>query len=195
MGVIRPTERWSKLSITSIPIGQEIAVTALQMITALSAIANGGQLVTPYIIDEIRDTKGVLIKKTEPLIKRTFIDETVAAMLRTILVRVVEEGTGKKARIEGIKVAGKTGTAQKILKERKGYSHSDFMSSFIGFVPADDPQLAIIVVLDEPRPLYYGGTVAAPVFKNIAEKTLNYIGYKKNDKKTEIEIKSSEIYN
>ncbi|MBU1863112.1 MAG: penicillin-binding protein 2 [Candidatus Omnitrophica bacterium] len=180
-GISNSPEKWSKISITAIPIGQEIAVTALQMVTALSAIANGGRLVTPYVVDKVRDGKGVVIKDKQPFIKRTFINKSVSDIMRDILIQVVQEGTGKRARIEGVAVAGKTGTAQKILEDGRGYSHSNFISSFIGFVPADDPLFSIIVVLDDPRPLYYGGTVAAPVFKNIAEKTLHYLGYTKKD--------------
>ena len=174
-GMVHHPDHWSKISITAIPIGQEVAVTTLQLVTALSVIANGGHVIRPYVIDRIHDDKGVVIKKTYPLLKRKIIDYDVAHTMRTILTRVVEEGTGRRARIEGIQVAGKTGTAQKILKERRGYSHSDFVACFMGFVPADDPLFSIIVMVDEPRGAYYGGTVAAPVFKNIAEKTLNYL--------------------
>jgi cell division protein FtsI (penicillin-binding protein 3) len=181
MGVVRPPSTWSKYSITSIPMGQEVTVTALQMVTALSVIANGGNLVTPYIIDEIKDSDNVVIKKHTPFVKRTIIDEDVCAQVREILIRAVEEGTGKKAIIEGIKVGGKTGTAQKVAADGKGYSRSAYMASFIGFVPADQPMLSVIVVLDEPGPMYYGGVVSCPVFKNIAEKTLNYLGYSKNE--------------
>jgi cell division protein FtsI/penicillin-binding protein 2 len=97
--------------------------------------------------------------------------------MRAILQRVVEEGTGKKAMIEGIPVGGKTGTAQKVLPNGRGYSHSNFMSSFIGFAPADEPQFVMGVVLDDPKPLYYGGTVAAPVFKEVMETLLLSMGY------------------
>ncbi len=180
-GMAHHPNQWSKISITAIPIGQEVAVTALQLGVAISAIANGGNLVRPFIVDNIKDDKDVIIKKNLPLLKRRVIDENVAKTMRDILTRVVEEGTGKRARIKGIKVAGKTGTAQKILKDRRGYSHSDFMACFIGFVPADEPLLSIVVVFDEPRGAYYGGTVAAPVFKNIAEKSLNYLGYVRGD--------------
>lgn len=176
-GIVRPPHEWSKYSITSIPMGQEVTSTALQLLSAVSVIANGGNLITPYVIDEVRDAQGVVMKKSRPFIKRTFLDEEVCSTVRLILQRAVEEGTGKNARIEGVPVAGKTGTAQKVAPDGRGYSHSDFMSSFVGFVPADDPILAIVVTLDEPGPLYYGGTVAAPVFKNIAEKSLNYLGH------------------
>lgn len=180
-GMLRPPSEWSKYSITSIPMGQEVAATAIQVVTAMAVIANGGSLVTPYVIDEIKDSQQVTIKNFEPLIKRTFMHEDVAKKMQKILVRVVEEGTGQRAKIEGVPVGGKTGTAQKILPDGSGYSHSDFFSSFIGFFPADEPQFAMVVMLDEPGPRYYGGTVAAPVFKNVAEKTLNYLGYIKKD--------------
>lgn len=176
-GIVWPPHRWSKISLSSIPIGQEVAVTPLQMVRALSVIANGGHLVTPYVVDEISDAKGITIAKSYPQIKRSIIDHDVASSVTTVLQRVVAEGTGKRAQIDGIPVAGKTGTAQKPLKGKSGYSATNYMSSFMGFAPADNPLMSVIVVLDSPRPAYYGGTVSAPVFKEIVENTLNYWGY------------------
>jgi len=155
-GYTRPPSQWSKTSPYNIPMGQEVMVTALQMVTAISVIANGGNLVRPYMIAKVQ----------------------VAATMRDILTQVVERGTGTKAKIPGILAGGKTGTAQKVLPGGKGYSHSSFISSFIGFAPADDPRYAMVVVLDEARPLYYGGTVAAPVFKEVMEAALLTRGLK-----------------
>ncbi len=176
-GYVRPPKQWSKTSPYNIPVGQEILVTALQMTTAMAVIANGGKLVRPYVISEIQDLAGVPLRQKKPFVKDWVIRPEIAAAMREILVRVVEEGTGKKAQIKGIPVGGKTGTAQKVLPNGRGYSHSNFMSSFVGFAPAEKPLLAMTVVLDDPRPLYYGGTVAAPVFKEVAESVLLAAGY------------------
>ncbi len=176
-GFTRPPAQWSNTSPFNIPIGQEVMVTALQMTTAMAVIANGGYLVKPYMISKIEDQAGVVLREKEPLIKRTVIRPEVAAEMRRILYRVVEEGTGKSARIPGIPVGGKTGTAQKVLPNGRGYSHSNFMASFVGFAPADEPQFVMTVVLDDPHPLYYGGTVSAPVFKEVMESALLYSGY------------------
>lgn len=171
-GYTRPPSQWSKTSPYNIPIGQEVMVTALQMVTAISVIANGGYLVKPYIVSKIQDSVGVVLKQKKPLIKQKVINAETAATMRKILTRVVEAGTGTKAKIQDIPVAGKTGTAQKVLPGGKGYSHNTFISSFIGFAPSDNPRYAMVVVLDEARPLYYGGTVAAPVFKEVMEAAL-----------------------
>jgi len=171
-GFTRPLAQWSKTSPYNIPMGQEVMVTALQMVTAISVIANGGYLVKPYIVSRVQDAAGVTLKEKKPLIKQRVIRPETAATMRGILTQVVERGTGTKAKIPDVLVGGKTGTAQKILPGGKGYSHNAFMSSFIGFAPADNPRYAMVVVLDEARPLYYGGTVAAPVFKEVMEAAL-----------------------
>ena len=173
-GVIREPRFWSKLSIATIPMGQEVGVTALQLVSAISVIANGGHLMKPYIVREIRDKYGEIIKSYEPVIVHEVISPDTAERLRRILTGVTEEGTGKLANIEGINVAGKTGTAQK-LEPNGTYSHSKYVASFIGFVPAERPVIAIAVIVDEPRPIYYGGVVAAPVFKNAASDILKYL--------------------
>lgn len=177
-GYTRPPSQWSKTSPYNIPIGQEVMVTALQMVTAMSVIANGGNLVRPYIVSKVQDPAGVTLKEKKPLIKHRVIKPEVAATMRDILTQVVERGTGTKAKIPDVQVGGKTGTAQKILPGGKGYSHSAFMSSFVGFAPATDPRYAMVIVLDEARPLYYGGTVAAPVFKEVMEAALLTRGLK-----------------
>lgn len=173
-GMTKEPQLWSKISIAAIPIGQEVGVTALQLVSAISVIANGGQLMKPYIVKEIRDEYGELIKKAAPILIRKVISIDTAARAKKILMGVVEEGTGKLAKVADFSVAGKTGTAQKI--EPNGtYSHHKFIASFIGFAPTEDPVIAIAVVIDEPRPSYFGGVVAAPVFKNVAADVLKYL--------------------
>ena len=183
-GILRPTDQWSGFSMASIPYGQEVAATALQMIRAISVIANGGYLVKPYLLKEIQNAEGVTLTKNEPQVSEAFLKPEVVQTMNEILKRVISEGTGEKAKIEGIKVAGKTGTAQK-LNPGGGYSHNHFIGSFIGYAPADNPMLAMIISIDDPRPYYYGGTVAAPVFKNVMEQSLIYLGYVPEKQKAE----------
>lgn len=173
-GMIKEPRFWSKTSIGAVPIGQEVGVTSIQLVTALSVIANGGQLMKPYIIEEIRDKQGEVIKKSSPTLIRKVLSLDTAARLKKILTGVVEEGTGKLAKMPGFTAAGKTGTAQK-LEPNGAYSHNKFVASFIGFAPAEDPLIAIAVTLDEPRPYYFGGVVAAPVFKNVASDVIKYL--------------------
>ncbi len=176
-GYTRPPSEWSATSPYNIPIGQEIQVTLLQMAVATAVIANGGDLVKPYIVERIEDQSGVKLRENYTTVRKKVIRPEVARQMKDILVRVVDEGTGKSAKINGIAVGGKTGTAQKVLSGGRGYSHSNFMSSFIGFGPAEDPQLVMVVVLDDPKPLYYGGVVAAPIFKEVMESALLALGY------------------
>jgi len=171
-GMVSPLSQWSKLSITAIPMGQEIGVTALQMARALAVIANGGRLVRPRVVSMITDAQGGLVRQMEPDPGTTVISEATAQTMRLILQGVVERGTAKMGRLEGYSAAGKTGTAQKV--ENGRYSHSKFIASFIGFAPVEKPRLVMAVVFDQPHPAYFGGVVSAPVFKNIAERVLRY---------------------
>ena len=173
-GSVKEPRFWSKTSITAVPMGHEVGVTALQLANAVSAIANGGNLMRPYVVREIRDKFGEEIVSNEPVFVNKVMSLDSAARVRKMLIGVVEKGTGKLARIPQVTVAGKTGTAQKI--EPNGtYSHDKFVATFIGFTPAEDPVLAIAVVIDEPRPYYFGGVVSAPVFKNVAMDALRYL--------------------
>ena len=175
-GILRKTSGWSGTSLAAISIGQEIGVTPMQIIKAYSAVANGGLLMKPYFVSDIISPSGEVIKRTRPEVERRVISEKTAKKVRDILKTVVEEGgTATKAYIKGNLVAGKTGTAQLFDPETGRYSKNRFISSFVGFVPADDPRLALIVVVYEPRGSAYGGVVAAPVFKNIMEHTLAYL--------------------
>jgi len=174
VGFIRAHRLWSKLSIAAIPIGQEVAVTTLQLACLISTIANNGIFMKPMIIKKITDSNGETIKKLEPVALRRVICESTANKMKAILKGVVERGTGQKAKLDGFSSAGKTGTAQKV--EPNGtYSHRRFVASFIGFAPVENPRIAIAVVIDEPYPFYYGGVVAAPLFQRIASDTLKYL--------------------
>ncbi len=173
-GIMIPVRSWSKSSIINIPIGQGVGVTALQLACAISTIANGGQLMKPYIIDSVRDNQGRIIKQNKPVLIRKVISVDTAMRIKKILTGVIEEGTGKLAKVLGFSAAGKTGTAQK-LEPNGTYSHNKFVASFIGFAPAEDPLLTIVVIVDEPHPYYFGGVVAAPVFQKVASDVIRYL--------------------
>lgn len=172
-GILHPRHRWSKLSISRIPMGHEVAVTGLQILNALSAIANGGELMRPRVVDRVTTSRGHLILKTEPEVIGRPIRPETARTLTDMLVRVTEEGTGKRARLDGYTVAGKTGTAEK--PGVGGYDRGRNLASFIGFLPAERPEISILVTFDEPQHLTQGGQVAAPVFRAIAEKAVRYL--------------------
>ncbi|OQW62225.1 MAG: hypothetical protein BVN28_05590 [Nitrospira sp. ST-bin4] len=175
-GLLKHPREWGGRTLASISMGQEIGVTPMQMVSAVAAIANGGVLMRPYVVSEIRDAQGQTLKEVQPHVKRRVISPETARTVTTILEGVVTDGTGGKAAIAGFRVAGKTGTAQKIDSRTGRYSASQFVSSFVGYVPANNPRLAMIVVIDEPQGESWGGTVAAPVFNRVGEQVLNYLG-------------------
>ncbi len=171
-GYLKPVRLWSKTSIGAVPIGQEVTVTALQLVGAMAAIANDGVYMRPYVVKYVRDSNGEVILEHQPKILDKVMSKNIALRLRSILQGVVDVGTAKKAQIKGITVGGKTGTAQKVVGGQ--YSHSSFYATFVGFAPVDHPRLAAVVVFDEPHPIYYGGLIAAPVFQEVVENTLKY---------------------
>jgi cell division protein FtsI (penicillin-binding protein 3) len=173
-GLLKEPRLWSKTSMLALPMGQEVGVTALQLASAISVIANGGTLMQPYMISEIGDKYGQPIKQFSPKPIRRVISEDTALRVRKILTSVVENGTGKLAKVSGFSAAGKTGTAQK-LDPNGRYSHDKFVASFIGFAPAEEPLVTIVVTVDEPHPYYFGGVVSAPVFKNVAGAVIRYL--------------------
>src|SRR6185369_14225572 len=170
-GIVRKVERWQPSSIGSIAMGQEVGVTPLQMVAAFGALANDGMRVAPHLIREIRNAEGAPTYRPTPEQRRVISKETAGA-LRGMLEGVTLNGTAKKAQLDGYTAAGKTGTAQKIDPKTKAYSSTKFVGSFVGFAPVSNPQVAIIVVIDEPAGAYHGGDVAAPVFREVAEQVL-----------------------
>ncbi len=179
LGMLQSPAKWSDNTLASISMGYEIGVTPVQMIAALSSVANGGRLIEPRVVRAFREGNRRDVVPPREL-GRTIDPETIAE-LTTIMERVVTEGTGKQARIPGYTVAGKTGTAAKNFPGR-GYSDTDYFASFVGFVPSRRPALAILVVIDTPRGpgyptkhKYYGGDVAAPIFRRVAERALRYL--------------------
>ena len=172
-GRVRPTSEWSKISIGALAIGQELSVTALQMLRAVSVIANGGYLVEPRVVRRILSPDGQLIAAPET-VRRRVISEETARQIREAMSHTVEHGTGSRARLSGFSGGGKTGTAQKFVGG--GYSKTKYVASYIGFAPLEKPVLASIVVVNEPVGDYYGGLVAAPVFKEVMERALIKLG-------------------
>jgi cell division protein FtsI (penicillin-binding protein 3) len=171
-GMTKPPERWWKASIGAIAMGQEVGVTPLQMVAAASTVANDGLWAKPHILRESKPVK--LTENQEASLGRRVISTQTAARMQRLMQGVVEVGTGKTAKPKGYTAAGKTGTAQKLDPATGTYSLHDFVASFVGFTPVESPQFAIIVVLDSPRGEYHCGTVAAPVFRRIAEQALAY---------------------
>ena len=169
-GVLREPDRWSARSVHTIGIGQEVAVTALQLGGAYSAVANGGYLMEPLIVKAVVTDDGQVVEASRPWEVRRVLEPELAATMRELLVGVTEHGTGTKAAVPEFHVAGKTGTAQKVVEGTRGYAPGKFVASFVGFLPADDPRLVCIVVVDEPKGRGLGGEVAAPAFARIVER-------------------------
>ena len=173
-GYIRSINDTRPLDQATIYFGQGMHASSIQLITAMSAIANGGKLVRPYMVRAVKDQNGQTIKTNTPYVVRRVLSPSVAKRVTRILEGVVtEKGTGPKAAIEGFRVAGKTGTSQKIDQRTKAYSNRDYIALFIGFVPANDPKLVILVMVDEPRGNTYGGLIAGPVFSEVGTWALN----------------------
>jgi cell division protein FtsI (penicillin-binding protein 3) len=179
---------WSDIDIGAISFGHGLSVSAVQLITAVSAIANDGILMKPYIVKEVTDQNGLPVKTFTAQQVRRVVSARTAGIVKNIMKTVVTEGgTGVNAALDGYSVCGKTGTTRK-LDENGKYSDSKHMASFVGFTPADHPQIAILVVIDEPKESYYGGAVAAPVFKDIAQQTLNYLNVAPESDKTKFRV-------
>lgn len=182
-GLVKDYRLWSGVSLGFIAIGQEIGVTPVQVAAAYSAIANGGVLMRPYIVSEIVDPAGREGKKFSPKAVGRVISRETSERLAKILQKVVEIGTGKKAKPDAYTAAGKTGTAQKVDPKTGTYSKKEYVSSFVGFAPAVSPKMVILVMIDTPSgENVWGGSVAAPVFKAVAEQGLAYLQVPPDDK-------------
>jgi cell division protein FtsI (penicillin-binding protein 3)/stage V sporulation protein D (sporulation-specific penicillin-binding protein) len=197
-GVVHPPQRWSKISITRIPMGHEVGVTPLQMVTAMAAIANGGKLVTPRIVKSITQADGTPVSTFAPTVLRQVISPETAAQVGSALQGVVSErGTAKGATVAGFNVCGKTGTAQKVA-EKGGYAPGKYVVSFSGYMPAEKPEFVALVVLDDAKTsseLNYGGTVAAPIFARIAEKAAQYLDLQPHDFSTPLRAERVAVTN
>ena len=174
-GLLRQPRDWSGVSLGRIAFGQEIGVTPLQLINAVNAVANGGVLMQPFIVKCIRNKNGTIIKDFKPQVVRRVISADTAKTLTEILQGVVERGTGVMAQVKGYDIAGKTGTAQKIDPDLHKYSPTKYVASFVGYLPADNPEVTILVIIDEPKEIHWGGSVCAPVFGQVAKDIMRYL--------------------
>ncbi len=175
-GEIRPPDSWSNVDLAIISFGQGVSVTALQLITALSSIANGGSLMKPYLVERITDGMGKQVAEFVPEVRREVLSAEMCRRITAVLKEVVRTGTGTRARVPGYEVAGKTATAQKVDRATGRYSDEKVIASFMGYLPADEPRAAILVVIDEPKRTPYGGVAATPIFQRIAEELMQYMG-------------------
>jgi len=175
-GIVHHPRYWPPVALDTISFGQGISVTGIQLVTALSAIANGGFLMKPYVVEKVMNEKGEVVQSFQPKTVRKVISEETAKKVTWLLKTTTEKGgTGEGAVPAGYEVAGKTGTAQKVDSVLGGYFEDRYTSGFMGFAPADFPKIALLVVVDEPQGGSYGGVVAAPIFKAIMEKVLPYL--------------------
>ncbi len=189
-GVGFTADNFTEVDLATSSFGQSITVTPLQMITAFSAVANGGKLYKPHLVKEIVNSENIVVEKNEPELVRQPISEETSEMMRGILESVVSEGGGKNAYLAGYRIAGKTGTSEKFPR-----GNGKYIASFLAFAPADDPQIACLVILDQPEVgmPYYGGIIAAPVVKNIMEETLQYLGVEPRYTEKEKELMDIEV--
>jgi cell division protein FtsI (penicillin-binding protein 3) len=180
-GQLRPPDRWSGLSLATMSIGQEISVTALQIVSAFAAVANEGRLMQPQIVRAVLDSEGREVQGFEPKVIRQVISQETSRTLMRMMTGVVADGTGHRAAIAGFDVGGKTGTAQKLDPHTRRYSRAPGVLSFVGVVPAEDPRIAMLVMLDEPKTEKWGSEAAAPIFAAIGGEALRYMNLMPRD--------------
>ena len=181
-GKIQHVKNWGDIELATISFGQGISVTPIQLASALSSIANGGYLVRPHIVKRIVSPEGRILMEKNPEILKKVVSYDTALRVTGILEEVVKYGTGANAAIPGYRIAGKTGTAQVPNPKTRTYYKNKYISSFIGFAPADDPSLTLVVIVENPRKNTHGGEVAAPIFRSITEKVLAYTDVSPNEK-------------
>ncbi len=203
-GLLRDRSRWYPIDLATISFGQGLSISALQLATAISSIANGGLLMKPYLVEKITNDSGTVVQGFSPQIRRRVVSSRTAKTMTRMMENVTAEGgTGLNAVVDGYRVAGKTGTAQKVDPMTKCYSATKRTASFVGFVPADDPRLTILVIVDEPKTSSYGGVVAAPAFREIAHQSLCYLkvpptlplkaNAKARDKEEDAKVRQDEV--
>lgn len=193
-GIVRSPSQMGPVELANVSFGQGIAVTPIQLITAVSAAVNDGYLMEPRIAKKLVDNDGNTVHEFEPKVVRQVISKETSATLRSILESVVSEGTGKSAYIPGYRVGGKTGTAQKA--ENGKYVSGKYVASFVGFAPANDPKIAVLVVIDEPGGYsYFGGQIASPVVKSIVSDTMRYLDVKPQYTQQELALMQKPLVN
>jgi stage V sporulation protein D (sporulation-specific penicillin-binding protein) len=173
-GIIVNEKEATQVDLATMSIGQANSVTPLQLVTAMSAVANGGKLIQPHVVKELRNSQGEVVKRFDPLVIRQVLSPDTAQEERKLLQRVVDAGTGATARLDGYTAGGKTGTGQKPLPGG-GYSDTEHVLSFCGFAPVDQPRLVCLVMLDSPQGIQFGSVQAAPVFKEVMDDSLRYL--------------------
>ncbi len=189
ISVVHRRDKMSIVDLASTSFGQSVRITPLQLVSAASAIANGGKLMKPYLVGKIVDSEGNVISQTKPTVRRRVISEETSAVVRSMMESVVSEGTGKNAYLEGFRVAGKTGTAQKL-----DSGSNTYIASFLCFAPADDPKVCVLIGVDSPSGyLTSGGALAAPVAKEVLRSTLNYLDVKPQYTEKELEQISAQV--
>ncbi len=184
---MRPHHEWYNIDLAAVSFGQSIAVTPLQMVMAMSAIANGGWLMRPYLVDRVMGEDGrVLLHNRPEMLRRVVSRDTARAVVDILKGVVAAGGTGTRAAVAGFETAGKTGTSQKADLVKGGYSKTKRVASFVGFVPADEPRFVLLTLVDEPTKEVYGGLVAAPLFQRIAGPALHALGEKPDRRLLEV---------
>jgi len=175
-GILRSEDQWTQVDLANVSFGQGLGVTPLQMVNAVNVVATGGEILKPYIVEKIMSASGEVILHNRPGVHRQVISKATAGKVARMMETVTEPGgSGVNAAVTGYRVAGKTGTAQKFELSEKKYSTEKFIASFTGFVPSREPAITGIVVVDEPKERIYGGTVAAPIWRDMVSKTLKYL--------------------
>ncbi len=188
-GLLRNYSSWNDVDLANVSFGHGISATALQLVNGFSTIANGGKRMRPYVVEKIMTKEKSVVKEFSPEVKEQVISKKTAEIVTDFLVSVVQEkGTGTRAAIDNYSVAGKTGTAQVYDAELKQYSNDKYLSSFIGFAPAQEPVVTVGVFIEEPQNGHYGGTVAAPAFKNIVSEILNLKGVMPSYSNAEVKV-------
>lgn len=183
VGLLRPPDKWFEVDLAAISFGQGISVTPIQLAAAVASLANGGYLMEPYVVDRVVDSQGQVTHQNQPRVVRKVIAQDVAQTVTRMMEMTTEEGgTATNARVPGFRVAGKTGTAQKVDAVTGGYSQDKWVASFVGFLPVEDPRLVMLVVIDEPKVGHYGGLTAAPVFSRIAAQAMQSLKVAPNEK-------------
>lgn len=175
-GLVWPPDRWAEVSFANIAFGQGLTSTPLQMAMGIAAIANGGNLMKPQVVKAILDKDGNVVRDVQPTLLRQVVSPEVARQVAWTMSRVTKFGTGKRGDLEHFTVGGKTGTAQKVNPETRRYDPNMWIASFVGFAPAEDPEFVVLVMVDEPQKMHYGGVVAAPAFVKIITEALTIRG-------------------
>ncbi|MBI5155146.1 hypothetical protein HZA57_07910 [Candidatus Poribacteria bacterium] len=171
-GILYPTSKWTRLSRTSLPMGYEMSLTSIQIVNGITGLVNGGELLVPHIVKEVRDPRGAVIRQTGRTVHNRMIRPSTSLLMREIMEDVVAHGTGTKAQVPGFRVGGKTGTTVK----SHVLTHKEYIASFVGVIPINDPKYSIYCYIDDPKGKHYASEVAAPVFQEIAKAVVIHMG-------------------